>query len=75
MILIGVTESKNADGPWYVVDGVDDPDKAQKDQGLMVQKGRALSDKKHISSIIVGTFFGSILWKKPCDVMVQSSVP
>ncbi len=31
MILIGVAESKNADGPRYVVDGVDDPDKAQLD--------------------------------------------
>ena len=29
VILIGVAESKNADGPRYVVDGVDDPDKAQ----------------------------------------------
>ena len=31
VILIGVAESKNADGAWYVVDGVDDPDKAQLD--------------------------------------------
>ena len=31
VILIGVAESKNADGPRYVVDGVDDPDKAQLD--------------------------------------------
>ena len=31
VILIGVADSKNADGPRYVVDGVDDPDKAQLD--------------------------------------------
>ena len=31
VILIGVAESKNADGPKYIVDGVDDPDKAQLD--------------------------------------------
>ncbi len=31
VILIGVAESKNADGPKYIVDGVDAPDKAQLD--------------------------------------------
>jgi len=31
VIVIGVAESKNADGPKYIVDGVDDPDKAQLD--------------------------------------------
>ena len=31
VILIGVAESKDADGPKYIVDGVDDPDKAQLD--------------------------------------------
>ena len=31
VILIGVAESKNADGPKYIVDGVDDPDKVQLD--------------------------------------------
>ena len=31
VILIGVAESKGADGPKYIVDGVDDPDKAQLD--------------------------------------------
>ena len=31
VILIGVAESKDVDGPRYVVDGVEDPDKAQLD--------------------------------------------
>ena len=31
VIVIGIAESKNADGTRYVVDGVDDPDKAQLD--------------------------------------------
>ena len=31
VIVIGIAESKNADGPKYIVDGVDDPDKAQLD--------------------------------------------
>ena len=31
VIVIGIAESKNSDGPKYVVDGVDDPDKAQLD--------------------------------------------
>ncbi len=31
VIVIGVAESKNEDGPRYVIDGVDDPDKAQLD--------------------------------------------
>ena len=31
VIVIGVAESKDADGPRYVVDGVEDPDKAQLD--------------------------------------------
>ena len=31
VIVIGIAESKNADGPKYIIDGVDDPDKAQLD--------------------------------------------
>lgn len=31
VILIGVAENKTGDGPQYIVDGVDDPDKAQLD--------------------------------------------